>query len=75
MFLYCLSDIRMPVDCKITSIIEMAKPITELVEKYKNSKGYKNDLDYAYFICNSVINVILNEVMKNEYIKEKYYQL
>ena len=52
-------------------ITDIKSFITSNLEKYKNSKGYKNDLDYAYFICNSVINVILNEVMKNEYIKER----
>lgn len=33
MFMYCLSDIKMPVDCKISSLIEIAKPLCEIVEK------------------------------------------
>ena len=37
MFQYCLSDIPMPVDCKISSIIEMVKPIDEILEKSNNS--------------------------------------
>lgn len=37
MFMYCLSDIPMPVDCKIASLIEIAKPLGEIVEK-KNRK-------------------------------------
>lgn len=41
------------------------------LERYKLNEGYKNDLDYAYYICNSVMEVILNQVMKNEYIKER----
>lgn len=31
--LYCLSDINMPVDCKISSMIEMAKPFSVIMEK------------------------------------------
>lgn len=37
MFLYCLSDIQMPIDCKISSIIEMAKPFGEIIEKNDNT--------------------------------------
>lgn len=33
MLLYCLSDIHMPVDCKISSMIEMTKPFGEIMEK------------------------------------------
>lgn len=45
--------------------------INRNLEIYKKNQGYKNDLEYSYFICNSVINVILNKVMKNEYLKER----
>lgn len=37
MHLYCLSDIHMPVDCKISSIIEMVKPFGEIVENNNRS--------------------------------------
>ena len=37
MFLYCLSDIPMPIDCKIASIIEIAKPLSEIVETNNSS--------------------------------------
>lgn len=37
MLLYCLSDIHMPVDCKISSIIEMVKPFGEIVENNNRS--------------------------------------
>lgn len=37
MLLYCLSDIYMPVDCKISSIIEMVKPFGEIVENNNRS--------------------------------------
>lgn len=36
MLLYCLSSIQMPVDCKISSIIEMVKPFGEILEKHNN---------------------------------------
>lgn len=37
MLLYCLSDIHIPVDCKISSIIEMVKPFGEIVENNNRS--------------------------------------
>ena len=36
---------------------------------YEENKGYKNDLVYAYYVCNSIINAILNQNIKNEYLK------
>lgn len=35
--------------------------------RYKKRFGFRNDLDYSYYVCNSIINLILNEVVKNEY--------
>lgn len=69
MFLYCLSDIRMPVDCKITSIIEMAKPITELVEKYNSSysvKRNKNDRLSLKLALESLIKNFGGEIFSKE---------
>lgn len=37
MFMYCLTDNKMPVDCKIASFIEIAKPLCEIVEKENNN--------------------------------------
>lgn len=45
--------------------------ILEKLEIYQLNKGYKNDLVYAYFVCNSIINAILNKNIKNEYLKMK----
>lgn len=69
MFLYCLSDIRMPVDCKITSVIEMAKPITELVEKYNSSysvKRNKNNRLSLKLALESLINNFGDEIFGKE---------
>lgn len=46
MFRYCLSDIPMPVDCKISSIIEMVKPIGEILEKSNDSFRIERNKDH-----------------------------
>ena len=37
--------------------------------KYETVVSYYNDLDYAYFMCNSIMNAILNQVSKNQYLQ------
>lgn len=52
--------------------IEMIQEfIVENQREYEKEQGYLNDLDYAYYICNSVVNSILNQVSRNEYLREK----
>lgn len=46
MFRYCLSDIPMPVDCKTSSIIEMVKPIGEILEKSNDSFRIERNKDH-----------------------------
>ena len=41
------------------------------LKKYEKNTGYINDLSYSYYICNSVINTILNVVVMNEYKNDK----
>lgn len=60
---YCID-----VDINLSDICNF---INKNLEMYSKKQGYKNDLEYSYFICNSVINVILNQVMINEYLKER----
>ena len=51
---------------KVT-IDNVEKFIVNAQARYRKRFGFKNDLDYSYFVCNSIINLILNEVVKNEY--------
>lgn len=53
------------------SIDDLEEFITSHQEKYKEEESFKNDLSYSYFICNSIINMILNEVYMNEYASQK----
>ena len=39
--------------------------------KYETVVSYFNDLDYAYFMCNSIINAVLNQISKNQYLQAK----
>ncbi|GAA0078177.1 zinc dependent phospholipase C family protein [Clostridium sp. CTA-5] len=40
--------------------------ILDLQEQYKGSLDYKNDLTYSYYVCDSIVNMILNNVLFNE---------
>jgi len=48
-------------------IEDMAQFIEENMKHYETSHSYRNDLIYATFICNSVINTLLSQVVKNVY--------
>lgn len=39
--------------------------------QYEKGESFRNDLEYSFFICNSVINMVLNEVYINEYASQK----
>lgn len=39
--------------------------------QYEKEESFRNDLEYSFFICNSVINMVLNEVYINEYASQK----
>lgn len=39
--------------------------INDFQEEYKNRVDYKNDLEYAAYICNSIVTYILDEVVCN----------
>lgn len=70
MLLYCLSDIHMPVDCKISSMIEMIKPFGEIMEKNNDSFqieriGGKNKLTLKTALA-AVINTFGTEIFSKE---------
>lgn len=44
--------------------------IMQLQYEYEREMEYDNDLDFAYYVCQSVINMILDEVIINENIKK-----
>lgn len=48
---------------------EIRSYILYLQDEYEKIMEYDNDLDFAYYVCQSVINMILDEVMINEKIK------
>lgn len=49
---------------------EIRNYIMYLQDEYEKVMDYDNDLDFAYYVCQSVINMILDEVMINEEIKK-----
>ncbi len=53
------------------SLSDIEDFIVEHLEKYKKEESFKNDLSYAYFICNSVMNAILNEVYVNSRTQQR----
>ena len=70
MLLYCLSDIHMPIDCKISSMIEMAKPFGEIMKKNNDSfqierTSDKNKLTLKTALA-AVINTFGTEIFRKE---------
>lgn len=49
---------------------EIRSYIMDLQQEYEKVMEYNNDLDFAYYVCQSIINMILDEVLINEKIKE-----
>lgn len=45
--------------------------ITHLQEQYDGSLDYEIDLTFAYYVCDSVINMILNCIFTNEFKMDK----
>lgn len=48
---------------------EITDYIMKLQDEYEGKIDYKHDLTFAYYICDSIINMILEEVILNEKIK------
>lgn len=55
-------------DIKLDKIREY---ILKLQEDYNGSISYQNDILYASHICNTIINLVLEEIILNQKIKEQ----
>ena len=42
------------------------KFILDLIKAYEQEEGYVNDLKYAYYACNTILNMIIGEILYNE---------
>ncbi|GAA0086714.1 zinc dependent phospholipase C family protein [Clostridium sp. CTA-7] len=49
---------------------EIRKYIMKLQEEYNGKSSYEKDLIYASHICSTVVNMVLNEVVLNQKLKE-----
>ena len=45
--------------------------IEELQKQYDGIVNYNNDLTFAYYVCDSVINMVLNHVFSNKNLSGK----
>lgn len=59
---------RMDANLQLNEINEF---IINNIKEYEKEKGYVRDLEYSHFVCNSIVNLILNEIYMNEYNKER----
>lgn len=62
MLLYCLSDIHMPVDCKISSMIEMTKPFGEIMEKNNDSFQIERTGDKNKLTLKTALAAVINNL-------------
>ncbi len=53
------------------SLEDLEEFIVAHQRQYEKGESFRNDLEYSFFICNSVINMVLNEVYINEYASQK----
>ncbi|GAB6169103.1 zinc dependent phospholipase C family protein [Clostridium carnis] len=61
--------IKKDINTKLTSN-EIEEYIMNLQKEYEGKPEYEKDLTFAYYICDSVINMILDEVILNQKLKE-----
>ncbi|MGG7059280.1 zinc dependent phospholipase C family protein [Clostridium nigeriense] len=64
-----LCTIRQDINTNLKSE-DIRKYIENLQKEYEGNVSYEKDLIYASHICNSVINLILDEVIMNQKLKE-----
>ena len=57
--------------CDEISVEEIEKFIINKQVEYSRDKGFLNDLEFSYLVCNSIISMIVNQVEKNEYFKQR----
>lgn len=62
-------NVRKEVNTSLTTD-EIREYIIKLQKEYYGKIAYEKDLQYASYICNTVINLILDEVLLNQKIKE-----
>ena len=48
--------------------------IEELQKQYSGIVNYYNDLTFSYYVCDSIINMILNNVFNNRNHKEQWHK-
>lgn len=70
MLLYCLSDIHMPVDCKISSMIEMTKPFGEIMEKNNDSFQIERTSDKNKLTLRTALAAVINTFGTEIFSKE-----
>ena len=64
-----LCTIRQDINTSLTSE-DIRKYIENLQKEYEGNVSYEKDLVYASHICNTVIHLILDEVILNQKLKE-----
>lgn len=64
--------IKKDIDTTLTSK-EIIQYIMNLQDKYEAEVNYENDLEFAYYACDSIINMVLDQVIINEKIRENIY--
>lgn len=52
-------------------ITDIEQFITQNIREYEKSNGLYKDLEYSSFVCNSIINALLSQVINNEYIERR----
>jgi hypothetical protein len=53
------------------SIEDVEEFITQNLNDYDGNMNFKVDLQFSYYMCNSIVNAILNQVVMNGYVKER----
>ena len=52
------------IEIKAENVVEF---INEMLFQYENYSSYEHDLRYACYVCNTIMNMIIDNIIENEY--------
>ena len=58
------AEVENKIEIKAENVVEF---INEMLFQYENYSSYEHDLRYACYVCNTIMNMIIDNIIENEY--------